>query len=78
MDVSDIAYDAFLINGTPVSVNLPAAPGESIRLRVINAGAATPFYLESSAGPLTVLAADGPEVEPFPVARLLHRHGGDL
>ena len=70
MDVSDIAYDAFLINGIP-SLDLPAAPGESIRLRVINAGAATPFYLESSAGPLTVLAADGPEVEPFPVARLL-------
>nr|MBP6506107.1 multicopper oxidase domain-containing protein [Opitutaceae bacterium] len=38
MDVSDVAYDAFLINGKPRQ-RLAAKPGETIRLRVINAAA---------------------------------------
>jgi FtsP/CotA-like multicopper oxidase with cupredoxin domain len=55
MDVSDVAYDAFLINGQR-QVMLTGKPGETLRLRVINAGASTYFYLESSAGPLTIVA----------------------
>ena len=64
MDVSDVAYDAFLINGRPRQ-SLPARPGETIRLRVINAGASTYFYLSSAAGPLTLVAADGVNVAPI-------------
>jgi FtsP/CotA-like multicopper oxidase with cupredoxin domain len=70
MDISDVAYDAFWINGAEES-NFKAKPGERVRFRVINAGASSYFYLHSAAGPLEVVAADGPEVAPFEVDRLL-------
>ena len=70
MDLSDVAYDAFLLNGQPVS-RLPARPGETIRLRVINAAGSTYFYLSSAAGPLTIIAADGMDVAPIKQNRLL-------
>ena len=70
MDVSDVAYDAFLANGRK-SISLPAQPGERVRLRFINAGASTYFYLQSATGPLTIVAADGPAVKPLAVKRLL-------
>lgn len=70
MDISDVAYDAFLANGKP-SVYLPGKPGETVRLRFINAAASTYFYLQSATGPLKIVAADGPPVRPFLVNRLL-------
>ncbi|CAM3063591.1 multicopper oxidase family protein [Rariglobus hedericola] len=70
MDVSDVAYDAFLINGRPLQ-HLAARPGETIRLRVINAAASTYFYLNSATGPLTIIAADGIDVRPIQQNRLL-------
>ncbi len=70
MDVSDVAYDAFLINGRPRQ-QLDARPGETIRLRVINAAASTYFYLSSAAGPLKIIAADGMEIAPISQRRLL-------
>jgi FtsP/CotA-like multicopper oxidase with cupredoxin domain len=70
MDVSDVAYDAFLMNGKPRQ-RLAAKPGETIRLRVINAAASTYFYLNSAAGPLTIIAADGIDVAPIHQKRLL-------
>lgn len=70
MDISDIAYDAFLANGRR-SIHLPGNPGETVRLRVINAAASTYFYLQSATGPLRIVAADGPAVQPIRVKRLL-------
>ena len=70
MDISDVAYDAFLANGKE-SITLPGKPGEKVRLRVINAAASTYFYLQSATGPLRIVAADGPAVEPLSVNRLL-------
>ena len=70
MDVSDVAYDAFLINGQPRQ-DFPARPGERLRLRVINAASSTYFYLNSATGPLTIVAADGMEVKPIQQHRLL-------
>jgi len=70
MDVSDVGYAAFLINGQR-STQIEGKPGERVRLRVINAGAATYFYLNSSTGPMTIVAADGPPVQPVKVDRLL-------
>ena len=70
MDLSDVGYDAFLINGQR-SVQLAGKPGERLRLRIVNAAAATYFYLHSSAGPMTIVAADGPAVEPVKVNRFL-------
>jgi len=70
MDISDVKYDAFLVNGSPQQ-KLPAAPGETVRLRIINGSAATYFYVHTAAGPMTIVAADGPAVEPVAVDRLL-------
>lgn len=70
MDVSDIAYDAFLANGRR-SIDLAGKPGDKVRLRVINAAASTYFYLESATGELEIVAADGPAVNPIRVKRLL-------
>lgn len=69
MDVSDIAYDAFLANGAE-SLGLNGKPGERVKLRFINASAATYFYVQSSTGPLKIVAADGPNVQPIKVKRL--------
>ena len=39
MDISDVGYDAFLINGKQQSSNENIKPGSKVRLRIINAGA---------------------------------------
>ena len=70
MDLSDVAYDRFLINGIP-EIDLEAKPGEKVRLRIINAGASTYFYLNSAAGPMKVVSADGLDVKPLKLDRLL-------
>ena len=70
MDVSDVAYDAFLLNGKSRQ-RRAAKPGETVRLRVINAASSTYFYLNSATGPLTVIAADGMDVSPIQQNRLL-------
>lgn len=70
MDVSDVAYDAFLVNGRQ-HMDLGGKPGQKIRLRVINAAASSYFYLGSSAGAMQVVAADGPPVSPVKMDRIL-------
>ena len=70
MDLSDVGYDAFWMNGKP-QLRLGGKPGERIRFRIVNASAATYWYLHSSAGPMTIVAADGPAVEPVKVDRFL-------
>ncbi len=70
MDVSDVAYSAFWVNGQPTQ-RVPAKPGETIKLRVINAAASTYFYLLAASGPLRIVAADGMDVAPISQKRLL-------
>lgn len=70
MDVSDVAYDAFLANGEERH-RLHAEPGERVLLRIINAGASSYFHLTSAAGPLTIVGSDGMRVRPVEVNRLL-------
>ncbi len=62
MDLSDVGYDAFLINGKRDSQSLVAHPGEKIRLRIINAAASSYFYV-SMGVPMQVISADGVDVE---------------
>ena len=69
MDVSDVAYDAFWMNGSK-KINLTGKPGERVRLRIINAGASSYFYVTAGV-PMTVVAADGPEVQPVIIEKLL-------
>ncbi len=74
MDISDIAYDAFWVNGKS-SISFPEAKGKRVKLRIINAGASTYFYLHSSRGPMTVVASDGMNVEPVLQKNLLIGNG---
>lgn len=73
VDLSDVAYDAFLINGRGNAKPwiLKARPGERIRLRFINAGASTYFRLRLDRIPLTITHADGIAVQPVTVEHLL-------
>ena len=70
MDISDVAYDLFLANGKP-ETSLSAKPGETLRLRIIDGSATTYFHLEFAAGPMTIVAADGLDVQPVKENRFL-------
>lgn len=70
MDMSDVGYDAFLANGKPAA-DFPAQPGETVRLRLINASAATYFHIDYAGGGMKIIAADGTEVEPVATGRFL-------
>jgi CopA family copper-resistance protein len=70
MDLTDIYYNKFLTNGREQSYYPDAKPGEVVRLRVINGSASSYFYLQYAGGPMQVIAADGINVEPFPVSKL--------
>ncbi|MBI5205133.1 MAG: multicopper oxidase domain-containing protein [Nitrospirae bacterium] len=70
MDISDVGYDLFLINGKK-ELSLPAKPGETILLRIVNASAGTYFYLQFAGDYLKVVSADGQDVEPFDIERIL-------
>jgi len=69
-EISDVAYDTLLINGK-LDERFAAKPGETVRLRIINASAASYQFVEFAGGPMKVIAADGLDVEPFDIDRLL-------
>ena len=71
MDVSDIYYDKFLINGKNESQLSQFKGGEKVRLRISNGGASTYFWLTYAGGKITVVANDGNDVEPLEVDRLI-------
>jgi len=64
MDLSDVGYDAFLINGKKSSQLTIAHPGEKIRVRIINAGASSYFYVSIGDLPLKVISSDGVDIQP--------------
>ena len=70
MDVSDVGYDAFLLNGKQESTLEGLQGGETVRLRIINASASSYQYVEFSGGPMTIVAADGMDIKPKEVDRL--------
>ena len=70
MDISDVAYDRFLANGRTETA-IEAKPGETVRVRIIDGSATTYFHLEFAGGPMTVVAADGLDVEPVDMKRIL-------
>ena len=71
MDVSDVYYNKFLINGGSEKVYPDFKAGDKVRLRVINAGASSYFWLTYAGGKITVVANDGNDVEPVEVDRLI-------
>ncbi|MFF5383326.1 multicopper oxidase domain-containing protein [Pedobacter suwonensis] len=71
MDVSDVYYDTFLINGKNQNVQPQFKAGDKVRLRIANGGASDYFWLTYSGGKITVVATDGNDVEPVEVDRLI-------
>jgi len=71
MDVSDVYYDKFLINGQPSSEYSHLKAGDKVRLRVANGGSSTYFWLNFGGGKIKVVGNDGNDVVPVEVDRLI-------
>ncbi|MEE1946498.1 multicopper oxidase domain-containing protein [Pedobacter sp. KR3-3] len=71
MDVSDVYYDRFLINGQQQFNAQNFKAGDKVRLRIANAGASSYFWLNYAGGKITVVASDGNDVVPVEVDRLI-------
>jgi CopA family copper-resistance protein len=71
MDVSDVYYDKFLINGQSESQLKQFKAGDKVRLQIANGGASSYFWLNWAGGKMTVVANDGNDVEPIDVDRLI-------
>jgi FtsP/CotA-like multicopper oxidase with cupredoxin domain len=71
MDVSDVYYNKFLMNGINEQQLSQFKGGDKVRLRVSNGGASTYFWLTYAGGKITVVANDGNDVEPVDVDRLI-------
>ncbi|MDF2932868.1 MAG: copper oxidase [Chryseobacterium sp.] len=71
MDVSDVYYDKFLINGLPSSEYSDLKEGDKVRLRIANGGSSTYFWLNFGGGKIKVVGNDGNDVVPVEVDRLI-------
>jgi len=71
MDLTDIYYDNFLLNGKNQNEQPQFKAGDKVRLRIANAGASDYFWLKYAGGKITVVATDGNDVEPVEVDRLI-------
>ncbi|WP_332732610.1 multicopper oxidase domain-containing protein [Flavihumibacter sp.] len=71
MDVSDVYYEKFLSNGKPEAEAPQFKAGDKVRLRVVNGGSSSYFWLQYAGGKMTVIANDGNDVEPVEVDRLI-------
>ena len=76
MDLTDVYYDNFLINGKSEDFFYPplgdgGKSGDKVRLRIANGGASDYFWLSYAGGKITVVATDGNDVEPVEVDRLI-------
>jgi CopA family copper-resistance protein len=68
-DLVDVTGYAFLVNGKGPADNWTALfkPGERVRLRIINASAMSFFDVRIPGLPMTILSADGQNVQPVRV-----------
>ncbi|MBW7468742.1 multicopper oxidase domain-containing protein [Pontibacter aydingkolensis] len=71
MDVSDVFYEKFLTNGQDIAEQTHFTAEDVVKLRVVNGGASTYFWLTYSGGRITVVGNDGNDVEPVEVDRLI-------
>jgi len=69
MDLADVAYDSFLVNGQTTHRMSDLKGGDTVRLRIVNSAASSTFDLTSSCGTMTIIAADGTDTQPLPVSR---------
>jgi len=66
MDVSDVYYNRFLINGKSENNAPEFQAGDKVKLKVVNAGASSYFWL-GYAGKITVIGNDGNDMVPVEV-----------
>ena len=71
MDVSDVYYDLLFANGKPVDEAPQFKAGDRVRVRLINGGASSYFWITYAGGKMTVVASDGIDVEPVEVDRFI-------
>lgn len=71
MDLTDVYYDNFLINGKNQNEQPQFKAGDKVRLRIANGGASDYFWMSYSGGKITVVATDGNDVVPVEVDRLI-------
>ena len=71
MDVSDVLYNKFFINGKSENSFADAKPGDTVRLRIINGAASSYFWLQYAGGKMKIVAADGLPVQPMEVDKIL-------
>ncbi|MDG1130234.1 MAG: multicopper oxidase domain-containing protein [Paracoccaceae bacterium] len=66
MDLNDFDFDAYLANDRTLSDPdvIAVERGGRIRLRIVNAAAATSFWIDTGPLPARLVAVDGHEVEP--------------
>ncbi|MBN8577897.1 MAG: multicopper oxidase domain-containing protein [Cytophagales bacterium] len=71
MDVSDVYYNRFFINGKSDHVFTDVKPGDSLRLRIINGSASSYHWVQYAGGKMKLVAADGIAVQPVEVDKIL-------
>ena len=71
MDVSDVYYNRFLTNGKPEIIASEFKAGDKVKLKVVNAGASSYFWLGFAGGKITVVGNDGNDMVPVEVDRLI-------
>ena len=71
MDLADVYYNAFLTNGKVADNYADLTGGETVRLRVINGSASSHFWLQFAGGKMKIVSADGQDVIPVEVDKLL-------
>ena len=72
MDVSDVYYNTFLINGKKTQNYPQFKAGEKIRIRIINAAASSYFWLSFGGEAPLLISADGVNVKPISVKKILN------
>jgi FtsP/CotA-like multicopper oxidase with cupredoxin domain len=70
IDLSDVGYDLFLVNGKKKSFFKDAKKSDKVRLRLVNAASSSYFNVEFSGGQMEVIATDGINIVPIKVDRL--------
>lgn len=66
-DLSDVAYDAFLLNGRPNHApwTAPVKPGDIVRLRFIGAGGSSIFNVKIPNTKMQMIHVQGNDVKPY-------------
>ncbi|MDO5216289.1 multicopper oxidase domain-containing protein, partial [Legionella pneumophila] len=68
-DLSDVAYDAYLLNGHPKSHpwTAPVKAGDTVRIRFIGAGASTVYRVKIPDAKVDMVHIQGNDVTPYPI-----------